>query len=258
MSRSPADLLARSTLTPRRQIVEPVELDEYSWPIMPASAIEDTIEQALRETVEVEFSQATLQDVARLVADRFGIPIHLDMRGLEDSGIDKSTSFTLKRKGSTLASTLTHLLEPFDCTFCIDSDALVITSMAQAEGILTTRIYDVRGIVDTDNGMADFDSLIDVVMSAIDQDTWDQYGGYNSLEAYQHDGTMLLVIPQTRDVHLKIEGLLEQLRRIAGRGTAAPRAGARGSVRWPRPSRERFTARSFAESPDWYLPRVHD
>ncbi len=60
--------------------------------------------------------------------------------------------------------------------------------------------------------LADFDTLIELITSTIEPDTWEEVGGPGSIEGFA--GTLSLVVSQTQDVHERIVDLLEQLRRL--------------------------------------------
>ncbi len=60
---------------------------------------------------------------------------------------------------------------------------------------------------------ADFDSLIDLIVSTVDNDTWME-NGTGEGEIQQFPNNLSLVISQTQRVHEKIADLLEQLRRL--------------------------------------------
>ncbi len=59
---------------------------------------------------------------------------------------------------------------------------------------------------------ADFDSLIELITSTINPDSWDDVGGPGSIKEFATN--LSLVVSQTQDVHEEIEDLLEQLRRM--------------------------------------------
>lgn len=60
--------------------------------------------------------------------------------------------------------------------------------------------------------LADFDSLIDLIVSTIQPTTWDEVGGPGSIREFPTN--LSLVISQTQEVHEEIADLLEQLRRM--------------------------------------------
>jgi general secretion pathway protein D len=59
---------------------------------------------------------------------------------------------------------------------------------------------------------ADFDSLIELIVTTIEPDSWEEVGGAGSIQEFQ--ANLSLVISQTEDVHEQIRDLLEQLRRL--------------------------------------------
>jgi general secretion pathway protein D len=59
---------------------------------------------------------------------------------------------------------------------------------------------------------ADFDSLIDLITSTIEQESWTDKGGQGSISPFNTN--LSLVISQTQEVHEKISDLLQQLRRL--------------------------------------------
>ncbi len=60
--------------------------------------------------------------------------------------------------------------------------------------------------------IADFDSLIELITTTIDPDSWDDVGGPGSIAEFATN--LSLVISQTQEVHEKIDRLLAQLREI--------------------------------------------
>ncbi|MBN1851602.1 MAG: general secretion pathway protein GspD [Pirellulales bacterium] len=59
---------------------------------------------------------------------------------------------------------------------------------------------------------ADFDSLIDLIVSTISADSWDEVGGPGSIRPFETN--LSLVVSQTQEVHEEIADLLDQLRRL--------------------------------------------
>ncbi|MCS7238323.1 MAG: general secretion pathway protein GspD [Thermoguttaceae bacterium] len=61
-------------------------------------------------------------------------------------------------------------------------------------------------------GMADFDTLIDLITTVVAPQTWEELGGPGSIAPFEPN--LSLVVSQTQEVHEQIADLLEQLRRI--------------------------------------------
>ena len=60
--------------------------------------------------------------------------------------------------------------------------------------------------------IADFDTLIELITTTIEPDSWDEVGGPGTIAEFPTN--LSLVISQTQEVHEKISDLLEQLRRL--------------------------------------------
>ena len=59
---------------------------------------------------------------------------------------------------------------------------------------------------------ADFDTLIELITTTIDPDTWEEVGGQGTIAGFPTN--LSLVVQQTQEVHNKIADLLAQLRRL--------------------------------------------
>ena len=78
---------------------------------------------------------------------------------------------------------------------------------------LITRVYSVADLVDAGpDEVEDYDSLIELITTAIDQNTWDDVGGPGSIKEFSNNS--IVVITQTADTHVEIEKLLKNLRAI--------------------------------------------
>ena len=60
--------------------------------------------------------------------------------------------------------------------------------------------------------VADFDTLIELITTTVEPDSWDEVGGPGTIADYPNN--LSLVISQTQEIHEKISDLLEQLRRL--------------------------------------------
>ena len=60
--------------------------------------------------------------------------------------------------------------------------------------------------------VADFDTLIDLITTTVDPDSWEEVGGPGTIAEFPSN--LSLVISQTQEIHEKVSDLLEQLRRL--------------------------------------------
>ncbi|MFP6752684.1 MAG: hypothetical protein VB855_13475, partial [Pirellulaceae bacterium] len=77
-----------------------------------------------------------------------------------------------------------------------------------SQGTIPTSIGNSRGGA----AMADFDSLIELITTTVEPDSWEDVGGAGTIKEFA--GNLSLVISATQQVHEQIRDLLEQLRRL--------------------------------------------
>ena len=201
------------------------------------------------------FTKMPLTEFVQQLRERFGINVVIDQKSLEDFGIDTATPISVHLRDTTLESSLNLVLDSLELSWTIRNESLVITTPEEAEYHLETRVYPVRDLVliELERTVdADFDSLIEMITSIIEPDSWDEVGGPGAIEPVV--GSLSLVISQSWRVHRQIEPLLTTLRAAREMQGIAP---ARiGSVQLPaaKPPREyRATANSA-----WQRPRVYE
>jgi hypothetical protein len=185
----------------------------------PSPSREEKIEEALREPTELEFLETPLQDVVDTLEDHHKIQILIDQRALDEIGIPSDTPITFSLTGVSLQSGLNLILRPLDLTWTIRDEVLLITTPEEAENMLVPKVYDVDDLVtcqdESGELWADYDSLIEVITTTIEFDTWSDVGGAGSITPAPFRGAKMLVIAQTYEVHQQIDQLLDQLRTIA-------------------------------------------
>ncbi len=98
---------------------------------------------------------------------------------------------------------------------------MVITTPEDAETELTTVVYPITDLVrfrdSQDQEWADYDTLIETIISTIAPDSWDEVGGAGAVEGMNYQDTDVLLVSQTQDVQRNIAQLLETLRAITNK-----------------------------------------
>jgi hypothetical protein len=204
---------------------------EAAWAAEPSVAVPKAktraeIGEALAKLPAPIWAETPLTDVLDDLSHRSGIPMRLDARRLEDSGVDPDTPITFNVPGTSAKVALDMALRDHDLTTLLCEGVLLITTREAADSMLSTKVYEVADLVSTQdengNPSADFDQLIDVITATIEPATWYDTGGPGSLRGFQAKGIQALVVNQTDAVHEKVEDLLRQLRAV--RGTSKPDA----------------------------------
>jgi tetratricopeptide (TPR) repeat protein len=141
-------------LTERREKYKNVDLARND----PA---EVKIIKALDEPTELEFIEAPLTDVIDYLKTKHQIEIQLDNKALEEAGVAMDTQITRNLKGVTLRSALRLMLRDLELTYVIRDEVLLITTVSNAETIMTTKVYPVADLVIPirNQGMSGFGGL---------------------------------------------------------------------------------------------------
>lgn len=204
-------LAAQHRQFPRRVLKKPTSIDEVLHPRVAGHRA-----RLVEEVGMIGFQKTSLEDVADLIAEKTGVPIQIDRRALEDVGVDSKTRLSATLGGETLAQALRRVLRPLDLSWTLRDEVVLITTPEEAESALITKLYPVRDLVldedyDPRDPLALDFTLIDVIESTVDAETWDRVGGAGSVESMSHP-VVVLVISQTEQTHEKVAGLLAQLR----------------------------------------------
>lgn len=177
------------------------------------------IRRSLDQPITAEFKDASLKDVLDTIAKTANIPIVINTLALEDFGIDTSVPITGKFTDTPLHFVLVRILNEQELTYIIRNEVVEVTTPECCECALSIGLYLVRDLVEIAKALPgdapgvnfDFDSLIQVISSIIEPDTWDEVGGPGAIEPLLPDP--ILIIAQTQDVHEKISTLLTSLRK---------------------------------------------
>lgn len=164
------------------------------------------IERALagRTDDRWDFVETPLRDVVRHVQVSLDVPVTLDLLDLEEAGLDADTPVTFRGQGERVGAALHRMLEPLDLAITIADEALVVTTTEACVERLVPRIYPVPCGLEA--GAAE--SVVDLVQSTVDVDTWDAVGGFAAIRFLGPPGSPLLVITQTLAGHDRVESLL--------------------------------------------------
>jgi hypothetical protein len=170
------------------------------------------IEQTLTKPVSIEMADGTLQQAIVQLRKTTGINIVIDATALEDEGVTTDAKVSLHLSGVSLRSALTILLSPFHLTTLVEDEVLKVTSQVRAKGAMVAMVYHVKDLVLTDkDGELDFDSLVELITSVVEPDSWQEVGGMGVVAPNAH--AMSLVVRQTQDAHEEIQQLFSALRK---------------------------------------------
>lgn len=112
-----------------------------------SSPREKKIQEELKNTTEVNFTDIPLKDALDYLEELHHIEIWPDTKLLSEEGISTDTTVTLVMSGITLRSVLRLLLEPLLLTYVIEDEVLKITTETAASEKMVTRVYPVADLV---------------------------------------------------------------------------------------------------------------
>ena len=227
----------------------------------------ERIEQALSGIGSLDCVDKPLYELAEDLSRRIGVSIVLDKHRLEESAIALDTPVTARISGVSYRSLLRLVLKDLKLTWTFRSEVVLITTPEEAEAMLETRLYPVLDLVAIagaapDKAMRevhDYDTLIELITTTVEPDSWDEVGGPGTIAEYPGAGA--LAISQTTEIHEQVEKVLAALRRVKQiQGIPAlatlPAAPARRIRDVRRPAAESRTY-SAAPAQAWQLPLVH-
>lgn len=216
-------------------------------PAPPSSAQKDDnapVRQALEKRVALQFERLPFDAAMRQLAGELGVPIWLDPEGLEEADVTRDQLVSLQLPTLKARHALKILLEPLHLKAIVRDGVLKVTSEEKAQEAVETRVYNVRDLVEmqarpsptlakaltpvpvpegtkvvlqqrSSATYQDFDTLIDLITSTVQPDTWTDNGGQGSINGFPRGS--LLVVSQTEEIQEEIQQLLNMLRGAAGR-----------------------------------------
>lgn len=159
----------------------------------------------------LEFQDTPLEEVVDSLRDEYQLGIHLDVQGLDDLGLDSEETVNVNLRSMKLGAAICLMLKPLELTYYVSDGLVVITSEDESLTQMQTAIYPVADLISDKDGNADFDHLIDDIVSIVASNTWAENGGGEAeIRPYLQRGA--LVVLQTARAHDEVLALLAALR----------------------------------------------
>lgn len=173
---------------------------------------------ALDKAVDAVFMKTPLRDVTAELSKRAGVPISIDFRAVEESGVDLDTPVSLAIKGGRLAVVLDRILEPMQLAVEVGDEGLVVTTPARSLDTMAVAVYPVGHLGGGDRSVG---SLAELMMSQVDPNSWETVGGEAAV--FPIDGDVpCLVVRQSTAGHRAVHEFLTSLPPPRQPGAFAP------------------------------------
>jgi hypothetical protein len=192
---------------------------QVSFPIVAGRPAESRAERILSTRTSLVWQDTTIEAFAAQLRQQFGIDVWIDVKALDDVGIDAKSPLTAAHMDDVvLEEALDIALDQLELTIVVRDELLVITTPEEADSQLATRVYPVGDLVSIHSSRRwsanplydDFDTLINLITSTLSPESWEDVGGAGAIEEFP--GGRSLVISATREVHRQVHGLLGALR----------------------------------------------
>ena len=108
---------------------------------------EQRILDALEADVDLDYPETPLKEVIEDLKERFGIPIVLATKKLEEAAINLETPVTVNFKQISLRAGLRNMLGDLGLTYLIKDEVMQITTPEDAGAQLITKVYRVGDLV---------------------------------------------------------------------------------------------------------------
>lgn len=186
------------TVHPHPSIVD--ALHAYR-PVRPGEgAAGGAIRARLRQRCErLDFEETPLNDVVVHIREALGIPVRLDLRALDDAGLDPDAPITAAVQDVSLGAALRTILGGLDMAYVVRDEQLVLTTRDAAEQVLSIASYPIPL---TDDGA----SLARLITATVAPETWGDVGGPGMIEL--DTCATRLAVSQTERVHEQVADLL--------------------------------------------------
>ena len=170
-------------------------------PVRPGEgAAGGAIRARLRQRCErLDFEETPLNDVVVHIREALGIPVRLDLRALDDAGLDPDAPITAAVQDVSLGAALRTILGGLDMAYVVRDEQLVLTTRDAAEQVLSIASYPIPL---TDDGA----SLARLITATVAPETWGDVGGPGMIEL--DTCATRLAVSQTERVHEQVADLL--------------------------------------------------
>ena len=153
-------------------------------------------------STSINFVQTPLEEVMQTLSDQHDIPILVDRRSLEETGLDVDVPISISLKGVSLRSAMRLMLRPLNLTYAIGNEVLIVTTAEAVPQYQTLRMYRLPAALDGKS-----DAIVDVLTKTVRPGSWQASGGEGSVSAVDN----VLVVSVGEDVHDDVEQFLDRL-----------------------------------------------
>lgn len=174
------------------------------------------IEAKLEAPWELEIEKITLEELASAVQQKYGVPVIIDRKALDEAAYDLATPINVAKQPEIEAGEyLNGLLKDLGLTWIIpgSSDRVLITTITGMENTLLKRVYDITDLVDAEEGSENSPSALgQTIVDMISPNTWKSNGGIGDISIWKSGNSISLIAMNAYWEQRELHRLLEELR----------------------------------------------
>ncbi len=170
------------------------------------------LEAKMAQPWTLAFNETSLTQAVAAIQEKFGVPVLLDLRVLEESNIDTATPLTADQQPEIEAGEfLQGYLRNHNLTWIIpaSNDRILITTMEKAAQSQLTRIFDVSGLVDENQVN---EELLEKITQFVETSSWARNGGQGQVALLKKGNTVKLIATNDYWTLRRLKEYLEDLR----------------------------------------------
>ena len=178
---------------------------------------EARIERVLDEPTNIDLQDLTLQEAMKELETQHDINILIDMRPISDAQIKIDRKINLVVSGVSLRHCLKLILGPLGLSAVIENEVLKITTIAEFESRITTRIYPIGDLCATKDDETELLQTLECGLGKPDN-------GEPKYRMVISARLKSLTVRESEAVHFQIQSLLNSLRDLRITGPIPPEA----------------------------------
>ncbi len=168
----------------------------------PAATTEDYIRFRLSQPATVDAVDESIANAVNRISESQDLPMAIDLRSLEEVGLDGESLVLLTLKNVKLRTFLQVMLADHDLTYVIKHERLIVITKEDQNKYTTMQTYRLPEAL---SGKSE--QVLQVMITTVAPDKWNYGGGANSVALV--DNVMIVTAPES--VHEQIAEFLDKL-----------------------------------------------
>jgi hypothetical protein len=170
------------------------------------TAKEIALLKTLNSTLSVDFNNTSLKDVISYLHEKTGLPIIVDEGSLKEAMVEYSDTVTFKVNKVTVRTILKKILADHNLAYILKEGTVQVVTNQRARETMVVRSYPIDDLVGLSNQLygpyvnranmlANVQTLIQNIQSAIDPTLWSVNGGPGAITFFEPSRSLIIRAP---------------------------------------------------------------